>query len=659
MEPRRTSGSHVTRAVVLALTGLFLAVSLQAQETRGRITGRVLDPSKAPIGGASVTVTDAARGTTASSTTNTEGLFQVNYLLPGTYQVTVESTGFKKHIQDKLQLQISETRDLAVVLEVGGLEEAVSVVADASSLITSDASMGFTVDSKRIAELPADSRRSVQDHGPRDRPRPLGQPAPGPAVRADAHRRLRLRRHAQQPQRPADRRRAEHVHGQRQRGDRELRPALRPGPGVQGADRDLRRPVRQHRGRRHQHQHQVRDEPLHGSVYYFAEPKSLAANDFFGNARGQERPDTSSNRPGFTLTGPVRIPGLYDGRDRTFFTVGYERIKDVRPRFDAAADSWVPTEALRNGDFSEYASNITIYDPLTRVPTGTGQFVGQPFPGNVIPANRISPVAKAILEYYSPAQEPRPGRQHLRLDPAGDGRLQHLHRPASTRRSRAATRCSRAVQLVQPRQQLQRVPGLGGLGHLVPVPVVPGRDRRRARLQPDDRPERPVRLQPLRAQLGPAAGRAELRPDPAGLPRAVQHAGSRGQPVLPAPRLRREHHDRRGVRQRLPADHLAHGRRHPEQGAGRALAEGRHGDADLPRGQPVHRQRPGRPVRLHQRLHPAEQRQRHGLPGPAELRRRSCSGCPPPRRSCAPRTTPSTPRPGASSCRTTGGSAAS
>jgi hypothetical protein len=144
---------------------------------------------------------------------------------------------------------------------------------------------------------------------------------------------------------------------------------------------------------------------LHGSVYYFAEPKSLAANDFFGNKRGQERPDTSSDRPGFTLSGPVRIPGLYDGRDRTFFTVGYERIKDVRPRFDAGQDVWVPTEALRNGDFSAYAGNITIYDPLTRVPSGS-QFVGQPFPGNIIPANRISPVSKAILEYYSLPKNP-------------------------------------------------------------------------------------------------------------------------------------------------------------------------------------------------------------------------------------------------------------
>ena len=91
---------------------------------------------------------------------------------------------------------------------------------------------------------------------------PLGQPAAGSAVRADAHRRLRLRRHAQQPQRPADRRRAEHLHRERQRGHRELRPAVRHGAGVQGADRDLRRPVRQHRRRRHQHRHQGRDERL-------------------------------------------------------------------------------------------------------------------------------------------------------------------------------------------------------------------------------------------------------------------------------------------------------------------------------------------------------------------------------------------------------------
>ena len=261
MERKRTSASHATCAVALVLTALFLAASLDAQETRGRITGRVSDTTKAPIPGASVTVADVSRGTTASSTTNSEGLFQVNYLLPGTYQVTVEVTGFKKHIQDKVLLQISETRDLPIVLEVGGLEEAVSVTAESRRPQHLGREHGVHRGLEAHRGAPADPRRPVQDHGPRDRPRPLGRPAAGPAVRADAHRRLRLRRHAQQPQRPADRRRAEHLHREPERGHRELRPALRPGPGVQGADRDLRRPVRQHRGRRHQHEHQVRDEP--------------------------------------------------------------------------------------------------------------------------------------------------------------------------------------------------------------------------------------------------------------------------------------------------------------------------------------------------------------------------------------------------------------
>lgn len=145
---------------------------------------------------------------------------------------------------------------------------------------------------------------------------------------------------------------------------------------------------------------------FHGSIYYWAEPGTWAANDFFGNSRGQLRPDTKSDRFGGNINGPVRIPGLYNGKDKTFFLFGYEGIRDSRPRFDAGASAFVPTEALRNGDFSAYSSNVTIYDPLTRVPSGSGQFTGQAFAGNIIPQNRISPVARAILGYYALPKNP-------------------------------------------------------------------------------------------------------------------------------------------------------------------------------------------------------------------------------------------------------------
>ncbi len=406
MERKRTPTRCVYGALTLLLTALLIPVTLRAQETRGRITGRVADTTKAPIPGASVTVTDAARGTTATSTTNSDGLFQVNYLLPGTYQVTIEVAGFKKHIQDKVLLQISETRDLAVVLEVGGIEEAVSVTAEGAALDTSDASLGFTVDAKRIAELPL-------IHGD---PYKIMGLATGLAHSGSQ----RLDR----PYEPT------HIVGFAYDGTRSNRSDLLIDgvPSTSTANQneviasyvppsDM---VQEFKVQTATFDAQFGNTEggvtsmsiksgtnrLHGSVYYFAEPKKLAANDFFGNKRGQDRPETSSDRPGFSLTGPVRIPGLYDGRDKTFFSVGYERIKDVRPRFDASGDSWVPTEALRNGDFSAYSSNITIYDPLTRVPTGSGQYVGQPFPGNVIPADRISPVSRAILEYYSLPKHP-------------------------------------------------------------------------------------------------------------------------------------------------------------------------------------------------------------------------------------------------------------
>src|SRR5262245_52391758 len=145
---------HLRGALAFVLALLFLAAPLGAQETRGRIAGRVTDTTRAAVAGASVTATDAARGTNASTTTNSDGLFQLSYLLPGSYRVTVEITGFKKHIQDHVQLQMNETRDLALVLEVGGLEEAVNVTAEGAALNTSDASLGFTVDASRLASLP-------------------------------------------------------------------------------------------------------------------------------------------------------------------------------------------------------------------------------------------------------------------------------------------------------------------------------------------------------------------------------------------------------------------------------------------------------------------------------------------------------------------------
>jgi hypothetical protein len=388
-------------AIILSLMVLMAPAPASAQETRGRIVGRVTDSTKATVPGASVTVTDVARGTTVTLTTNEQGLFQASYLVPGTYKVVVELQGFRKYIAENLVLQMAETRDLSIVLEVGGLQEAVSVTAEVLTVNTSDASMGLVVDQKRLASLPL-------IHGD---PYKIMGLAPGLAHSGDQ----RLDR----PYEPT------HIIGYAVDGTRNNRSDLlidgAPSTATANANEVIATyvppsdMVQEFKVQTATFDAQFGNTEggvtsmtiksgtnrLHGSAYYFAEPSKLGANDFFGKARGQAKVKSSSDRPGVTVGGPIAIPGLYNGRDKTFFMFGFERIKDVRPRFDISGDSWVPTTTLRNGDFSEYTSNVTIYDPLTRVSDGKGNWTAQAFPGNKIPANRISPVAQKILEYYS------------------------------------------------------------------------------------------------------------------------------------------------------------------------------------------------------------------------------------------------------------------
>lgn len=401
------SAKRIFAIIIYVALLAFPAVSPRAQETRGTIRGKALDTNGAVVPGASVKVTDVARGTTATLTTNDDGLFQAPYLVPGTYQVIIEATGFKRHVQDSVLLQINETRDIDVILEVGGTQETVTITSEAAALNTADSSLGQTVDQKRVSELPL-------VHGD---PYTLIGLAPGVAHTG-----------SQRLDRPFE---PTHIVGYAIDGTRGNRSDLTidgaPSTATANANEVIATYVpptdiiQEFKVQTATFDAQFGNteggvtsisiksgtNALHGSAYYWAEPGTWAANDFFGNSRGQARPETKSDRFGFSINGPVRIPWLYDGKDKSFFLFGYEGIRDSRPRFDAGASVFVPTEALRNGDFSAFTSSVRIYDPLTRVSTGAaGQFTAQPFANNVIPANRISPVARAILGYYSLPKNP-------------------------------------------------------------------------------------------------------------------------------------------------------------------------------------------------------------------------------------------------------------
>jgi hypothetical protein len=139
---------------------------------------------------------------------------------------------------------------------------------------------------------------------------------------------------------------------------------------------------------------------VHGSVFEFLRNSKLDANDFFANSNGIDLASFKRNQFGASVGGPVYIPKLYDGRNRTFFFFTYE---GLRQRSAANLLTTVPTEAQRSGDFSGLRNNagapIIIYDPTTTMQSGN-TFTRTAFAGNIIPAAQIDPVGRNVARYY-------------------------------------------------------------------------------------------------------------------------------------------------------------------------------------------------------------------------------------------------------------------
>src|SRR5262249_35469804 len=123
MKPAASRLIHALAITFLPTMVLLAPSSASAQEARGTITGKVKDASDAVMPGAQVRITDVARGTTVSVTTNDAGLYQAPYLLPGTYQIVVEVNGFKKYVRGGIVLRIGDTLDIPLQLEVGQTPE--------------------------------------------------------------------------------------------------------------------------------------------------------------------------------------------------------------------------------------------------------------------------------------------------------------------------------------------------------------------------------------------------------------------------------------------------------------------------------------------------------------------------------------------------------
>jgi hypothetical protein len=372
----------VKRVVVGVVVAAFLLPALlAAQAVTGTIIGVITDTTGAVMPGATVTLTNTGNGLTRTVITDSNGEYTAPSLPTGKYTVKAELSGFKTVTTPDVNLGVDQRFRVNMRLEIGAVEESITVTGASPLVQTSSSELGTTVNQEQISTLPLNGRNFVN----------LTRTVPGvvrgiPGANIDGAGSLAWRASA-----------SFSANGQRPRDNNYMLDGVDNNetwlqtvvlfPSVDALDefklqtstysaefgRSLGGVVNL--------QIKSGGNVMHGSGFEFLRNDAFDANNFFNNRAGRPKPPFSQHQFGGTIGGPIV-------KDKTFYFFDYQ---GYRVNQGATYLSTVPSEKMRNGDFSEL--NRIIYDPLTN----------QPFAGNVIPQIRWDSAAKNILNQLIPA----------------------------------------------------------------------------------------------------------------------------------------------------------------------------------------------------------------------------------------------------------------
>jgi len=389
----------------------LVSLNLCAQNPYGRIEGRIQDRSGAAVPGAVVQVVNADTKLKTETVSNESGNYIAANLPPGLYQVIVEAKGFKRSERSGLEVRLGDALRIDITLEIGDVVESVSVVAETPLLETAGANVGQVVDQRRIEALPL----------PAGNPMYLMQMTPGTiATNPPTHPWLPNAVDSSSGVTGGGVRSGNNefqldgIPNMQQGGQMSISPSadIVQEMRVQTAAYDAS--VGHFTGLLVNMVIKTGTNDLHGTLFYANLSRPLMGRDFFVNRAiydtrtGPVTPDkistlwpaTRVNHYRGTFSGPIYIPRVYNGRNRTFFLYGLDVVDRSR---NEQSSFTVPTEAQRRGDFSALlalGSVYQIYDPATIAPAPNGRFSRQPLPGNIIPPSRINAVSKNIMAYY-------------------------------------------------------------------------------------------------------------------------------------------------------------------------------------------------------------------------------------------------------------------
>jgi len=396
------------------LMGALLALSLglsqaYGQEVRASITGSVTDPSGAPVAGAAVSVTNVATNATVTAETNETGNYLTPYLAPGTYVLKIEHLGFRQFVRENIVLQSLDRPRVDAQLQLGAVSDSVTVSDTVSALQTETASRGQTISNEMIANLPTQGRNPFQ----------IMWAAPG-VVKSGGWRYLRSFDIGGTS--------GFSVNGGRNQENEVLLDGI---SNVQSSRTVIHVPtmdsVQEFKVLTNLYDAQYGrtgggvvtivtksgGNQLHGIAYEYFQNDKLNANQFELNAAGTRKSPNHINAFGFEASGPFYIPKVLDTRNKLFWMVAYE---GMRQRSADPLVATVPLMEWRSGDFSTLynAQGLqVIYDPLTTAKDGTRT----PFAGNKLPSSRVSPIATNAFKYYPAPISSGAGPAHVQNYP--------------------------------------------------------------------------------------------------------------------------------------------------------------------------------------------------------------------------------------------------
>jgi hypothetical protein len=389
-----------------AVVGLFCFASiLNAQGGYAILSGRVKDASGAVVPGTAISVENVNTNVVVSGITNTEGFYTFSNLIPGTYRLRAEARGFKRSERTNLLLRVGDNVTVDLEMAVGETTDRVEVTAEAPLLRTDDAEAGMVIDNRRIQQLPAYDRNALAFAT-------LAANVNGTSSQEGHNTDFRINggRSAQ----------AEYyIDGVPvTTGYQHNVPTSVPSMEAVGEFNVVTNGLSAEYGRLSGGAvvlvTRSGTNQFHGSGYEYFRNNVLNANDWNSNRYGVPIGVFHDNVFGGTFGGPVLFPKLYDGHNKTFFFFNYEGTRHNAGNNATLAS--VPTPLERQGDFTQSLIDngvpVQIFDPLTGRSSGSDT-IRDPFPGNVIPANRFDPLSKVYLGYYPlPNHAPLPGSSH-------------------------------------------------------------------------------------------------------------------------------------------------------------------------------------------------------------------------------------------------------